>query len=81
LAAGDGSEFAGVVGRVAEAMRNGATLAEALTGEAGTFDPFFCALVASPDGRDQLRAVLARLGEVPNDESDRVLAKDQFEAQ
>lgn len=68
LAAGDGSAFARAVGRVTEAMRNGVGFSEALAGEPGAFDPFFCALVGAPEGRDRLRAVLARLGALPDSE-------------
>jgi type II secretory pathway component PulF len=68
LAAGDGSAFAAAVGRVAEEMRGGVPFPEALAGEAGLFDPLFCALVAAPDGRDRLLVVLARLGDAPDAE-------------
>jgi len=63
LAAGQSSAFTAVVRRVTEAMRAGSTFAEALGQEPGTFDPLFCNLVGAPEGRDHLRAVLARLGE------------------
>jgi type II secretory pathway component PulF len=63
LAAGDGSAFAAAAERVVAAMRDGATFPQALARESGSFDPLFCALVGAPDGRDGLRAVLARLGE------------------
>jgi type II secretory pathway component PulF len=68
LAAGDGSAFASAVGRVAEGMRGGSPFPEALATEAGTFDPLFRALVAVPERRDHLRAVLARVGEVSDAE-------------
>lgn len=66
LAAGDHSAFADAVRRVAEEMRNGETFAVALSHERRFFDLFFCTLLAAPTGRDQLRAVLARLGELPH---------------
>lgn len=68
LAAGDGSAFATAVGRVAEAMRGGTPFPDALADEPGTFDPLFRTLVDAPDGRDGLRAVLARVGEAPDAE-------------
>ena len=49
-------------------MRGGTPFPEAVAAEAGTFDPLFCALVAAPDGRDRLRAVLARVGEAQDAE-------------
>jgi type II secretory pathway component PulF len=68
LAAGERSAFADAVGRVAEEMRSGETLSLALSRQRRFFDPFFCALVGAPDGRDQLRTVLIRLGEDPDTE-------------
>ena len=68
LAAGDRSAFARLVGRVAENMRGGMPFPEALATEPKAFDPLFCTLVAAPDDRDRLRAVLARLGEAPDAE-------------
>jgi type II secretory pathway component PulF len=47
-------------------MRGGTPFPAALAAEAETFDPLFCTLVAAPDGRDHLRAVLTRAGEAPD---------------
>jgi type II secretory pathway component PulF len=62
-AAGSKSRFATVVQRVCDEMDNGAAFHEALRREPRTFDPFFCALVGAPNGRDDLRGVLSRLAE------------------
>lgn len=66
LAAGDESAFAKAIGQVAEEMRNGTPFPQALAQQTSAFDPFFCALIGCPDGRDRLRTVLARLGELPD---------------
>jgi type II secretory pathway component PulF len=62
LAAGHGSAFVASVERVTESMRCGTPFPTALATEPGTFDPLFRALVAAPDGRESLRAVLDQLG-------------------
>jgi type II secretory pathway component PulF len=68
LAAGDKSTFTDAVRGVAEEMRSGAGFSEALSRESRFFDRFFCTLVGTADGRDPLRTVLARLGEVADTE-------------
>jgi len=73
LAAGEGSPFALAVGRLAEAMCEGVAFSEALATEESMFDPFFCALVAVPEQRGQLRAVLARVGEASEVQPDSAL--------
>jgi type II secretory pathway component PulF len=73
LAAGDGSAFVASVARVVEEMRGGTPFPEALATEPETFDPLFCTLVAAPDGRIGLRAVLAQVGEAPDAESNAAL--------
>jgi type II secretory pathway component PulF len=76
LAAGDGSTFATTAKRVADAMRAGSSFAEALASEPRTFDPLFCSLVAAPDDREKLRAVLARLADSSG--TDRSNVTDSF---
>lgn len=63
LAAADNSAFAEAIRRVADSMRSGNSFSMALHDEPLCFDRLFCTQVGVPAGRDQLRTVLARLGE------------------
>lgn len=63
-AAGRRSFQAAVAGLVSD-MRGGMPFAEALGQRHDYFDPLFCQFVHAAEGRDQLRAVLERLGRQP----------------
>jgi type II secretory pathway component PulF len=72
IAAGNSRWFARVMARVVKEMQNGSSLAGAMMSERRTlwteltkyrtFDPLFCLLVETPNNRDDLRTILARLG-------------------
>jgi type II secretory pathway component PulF len=62
LSAPKRSEFGKAIEYVIEDINSGMSLDESLGKQSFFFDSFFCSLICSPQDRDKLRKVLARLG-------------------
>ena len=66
VASGAQPSLGPILARIADAVENGSSFWDALEREPRTFDPLFRRFVREATGRDQLRAILSRLGDKPD---------------